>query len=243
MSDGMYADVEGIIRRQMVLFFLIDTSGSMVGTKIGAVNTAIREVIPDLREVGGADVDLKIAVLEFSSGCKWQNPNGPVSVDSFSWTNLSADGVTDMGAAFHELNDKLSRNSFLKAPSASVAPVIMLLSDGQPVDDWEGGLALLKNNNWYKSAVKVAIAIGSDADSEVLAEFTGDENTVIAAYKPEILKKMIRKVSVTSSQIGSRSQPLQEGEVVTRQDTMADELKNITQTDPDFASADTEEGW
>jgi uncharacterized protein YegL len=227
----------------MVLFFLIDTSGSMAGTKIGAVNTAIREVIPDLREVGGADVDLKIAVLEFSSGCAWQNANGPVSVDTLSWSNLTADGVTDLGAAFYELNDKLSRNSFLKAPSASVAPVLMLLSDGQPVDDWQSGLALLKNNNWYKSAVKVAIAIGGDADPEVLAEFTGDADTVITAYKPEILKKMIRKVSVTSSQIGSRSQPLQEGEVITRQDTMADELKNITQADPDFASADTREGW
>jgi uncharacterized protein YegL len=243
MSDGMYADVEGIIRRQMVLFFLIDTSSSMTGTKIGAVNTAIREVVPDLREVGGADVDLKIAVLEFSTGCAWQNNGGPISVDTFSWRNLSANGVTDLGAAFRELNEKLSRKSFLSAPSASVAPVLMLLSNGQPTDDWQGGLTLLKNNNWYKSAVKVAIAIGSDADTEVLTEFTGNAETVITAYTPEVLKAMIRKVSVTSSQIGSRSQPLQDGEVVTRQDTIAEELKNITQTDPDFASADTAEGW
>jgi uncharacterized protein YegL len=243
MSDGMYDNVEGITRRQMVLFFLIDTSGSMQGTKIGAVNTAIREVVPDLREVGGADVDLKIAVLEFSTGCQWQNPAGPVSVDTFSWVNLSADGVTDLGAALRELNDKLSRNSFLKAPSASVAPVIMLMSDGQPVDDYQSGLAQLKNNNWFKSAIKVALAIGGDADTGVLTEFTGDEDTVISVYNPEILRKMIKKVSITSSQIGSRSQPIQEGEVVTKQETIAEEIKNITQTDPDFNSADTVEGW
>jgi uncharacterized protein YegL len=243
MSDGLYDNVEGITRRQMVLFFLIDTSGSMGGTKIGAVNTAIREVVPDLREVGGADVDLKIAILEFSTGCRWQNPAGPVPVDSFSWNNLSADGVTDLGAALKELNDKMSRNSFLKAPSASLAPVIMLLSDGQPVDDYQSGLAVLKNNNWFKSAIKVALAIGSDADTDILAEFTGNGDTVITVYTPEVLKKMIKKVSITSSQIGSRSQPLHDGEVVTKQATIADEIKSITQSDPDFNSADTVEGW
>jgi uncharacterized protein YegL len=243
MSDAIYGNVEGIIRRQMVLFFLIDTSGSMQGTKIGAVNTAIREVIPELADIGGADIDLKIAVLEFSIGCRWQNPAGPVSVDDFFWSNLTAEGGTDMGAAFHELAEKLSRNAFLKAPSASVAPVILLLSDGQPGDDYQSALAVLKNNNWFKSAVKVALAIGSDADMGVLAEFTGTNETVLSAYTPDILRKMIRTVSITSAQIGSRSQPLQEGEVVSKQDTMAAEISNLRQTDPDFDSADSIEGW
>jgi uncharacterized protein YegL len=243
MSDGMYDNVEGIIRRQMALFFLVDTSGSMEGTKIGAVNTAIREVVPELQDIGGADIDLRIAVLEFSMGCRWQNPAGPVAVDDFFWTNLTAAGGTDMGAAFRELNDKLSRKSFLKAPSASVAPMLLLLSDGQPGDDYESGLALLKNNNWYKSAVKVAIAIGSDADHDILAEFTGTAETVLTAHTPEVLRKMIRAVSITSSQIGSRSQPLQNGEIVSKQDTLAREITNIVQTDPDYDSADTVDGW
>jgi uncharacterized protein YegL len=243
MGDGMYDNIEGIIRRQMVLFFLIDTSGSMDGTKIGEVNTAIREVVPELQDIGGADIDLKIAVLEFSIGCRWQNPSGPVSVNSFFWSNLSAEGGTDMGAAFQELNDKLSRNSFLKAPSASVAPVILLLSDGQPGDDYRSALAVLKNNNWYKSAVKVAIAIGNDADQDVLAEFTGTSETVITAHTPEVLRKMIRTVAITSSQIGSRSQPLQNGEIVSKQDTMAQEIQNMKQADPDYDSADSIDGW
>lgn len=68
---GMFDDVEGIVKRQMVLFFVVDTSGSMQGTKIGAVNTAIREVLPELKDAGGSDVDLKVACLTFSSGCKW----------------------------------------------------------------------------------------------------------------------------------------------------------------------------
>ena len=38
-----------IARRQMSLFFIVDTSGSMDGEKIAAVNTAIREVLRKLR--------------------------------------------------------------------------------------------------------------------------------------------------------------------------------------------------
>jgi uncharacterized protein YegL len=45
---GIFDKVEGIVKRQMVLFFIVDTSGSMMGTKIGTVNTAIREVLPEL---------------------------------------------------------------------------------------------------------------------------------------------------------------------------------------------------
>ena len=36
---SLYDDVVEVPRRTMVLFFLVDTSGSMYGTKIGTVNT------------------------------------------------------------------------------------------------------------------------------------------------------------------------------------------------------------
>ena len=38
-------------RRTMTLFFLIDTSGSMEGNKIGAVNDAVANVLPMLDEI------------------------------------------------------------------------------------------------------------------------------------------------------------------------------------------------
>ena len=67
----MFEDIGEIVKREMVLFLLIDQSGSMYGTKIGAVNTAIREVLPELNDVGGSDAHIKIATLIFSNGCHW----------------------------------------------------------------------------------------------------------------------------------------------------------------------------
>jgi uncharacterized protein YegL len=233
-----FDDVEGIVRRQMVLFFIIDTSGSMDGTKIGSVNTAIREVLPELNGAGGSDVDLKIACLKFSTGCDWMYPT-PVSADSFQWNNVSADGVTDLGAACRELNKKMSKTEFLKAPSASVAPVLFLMSDGDATDDYAGGLSELKQNSWYKFAIKVAVAIGDDANIEELAKFTGNREAVVTVHTPEALKKWIRKVSVTSTQIGSKSKPSQDGEIELKQDAMIDEIKDLQQSEPDLDNTST----
>nr|WP_318682099.1 VWA domain-containing protein [uncultured Treponema sp.] len=235
---GMFDDIDGIVKRQMVLFFVVDTSGSMQGTKIGAVNTAIREVLPELKDAGGSDIDLKVACLTFSSGCQWMYST-PIASDSFQWTNVDADGVTDLGAACRELNEKLSKNGFLKAPSGSVAPVIFLLSDGEPTDDFESGINLLQQNNWFKHGIKVAVAIGDDANKDVLAKFTGNIEAVITVHTPEALRKWIRKVSITSSQIGSRSQPVSDGQFPSKQDTMIDEIKDIQQEEPDLSSTST----
>ena len=235
---GIFDKVEGIVKRQMVLFFIIDTSGSMVGTKIGAVNTAIREVLPELKGIGGSDVDLKIACLKFSSGCSWMHPS-PVPVENFQWNNLSADGVTDFGSACKELSDKMSKDKYLSAPSASVAPAIFLMSDGEPTDDYKSGLAVLQQNNWYKYAIKIAVAIGDDANTDVLKEFTGNIEAVITVHTPEALRKMIRFVSITSSQIGSKSQPMQDGQIESKQDAMIDQIKDLQQTDPDLSQTST----
>lgn len=234
----MFDGIIGIVKRQMVLFFVIDTSGSMQGSKIGAVNTAIREVLPELKDAGGSDVDLKVACLTFSSGCQWMYPT-PIASESFQWNQVEADGVTDLGEACRELSEKLSKNEFLKAPSGSVAPAIFLMSDGEPTDDFESGLAQLKQNNWFKYAIKVAVAIGDDANKDVLAKFTGNIESVITVHTPEALKKWIRKVSITSSQIGSKSQPVNNGQIQSKQDAMIDEIKDIQQSDPDLDSTST----
>ena len=235
---GLHDGREEIVKRQLVLFFIVDTSGSMMGKKITKVNEAIRNVLPELPDIGGADVDVKVACLKFSTGYEWLYPT-PIAADSFQWQELQADGVTDLGAAFEELNRKLSKNEFLTAPSGSVAPVLFLMSDGEPTDDYLSGLNKLKNNNWYKHAIKVALAVGDDANKDVLKEFTGNTEAVIVVHTPEALKKWIRILTVTSTMIGSRSQPVNNGQVQSKQDAMIDQIKDIEQNDPDLSQTST----
>ena len=229
----MFDSIVEIVKREMVLFLLIDQSGSMYGTKIGTVNTAIREAIPELRDVGGSDASIKIAVLLFSNGCKWMY-SMPIPIEDFEWNTIEADGMTDFGAALSELSSKMSKNSFLQSPSASVAPAIFLLSDGAPTDDYESGLQKLKENKWFKYAIKVAIAIGDDADLSVLEEFTGTKEAVILTHTPEALKKMIRFVTVTSSKIGSKSQIVGDGTIQSKQSALIQDVQDYLADNPDI---------
>lgn len=199
-------DAVSVPRRTMTLFFLIDTSGSMSGNKIGAVNDAIVNVLPMLEDISSSnpDAEIKVAALEFSNGTKWLY-NEPKSVDDFKWIDVQAGGLTSLGEACLELNSKLSRSGYMKSASGSYAPAIILLSDGGPTDNFDGGLQTIQGNNWFKNAIRIAIAIGDDADLDVLARFTGNSEAVIKVQNIDALKQIIRIVAVTSSQIGSKS--------------------------------------
>ena len=222
---SLYDDVVEVPRRTMVLFFLVDTSGSMYGTKIGTVNTAIEEIIPELKDLSenNADAEIKIATLAFSTGAKWINSQ-PISAENFKWDHLEAMGSTDLGEACKQLNEKLSKNAFMSEATGSFAPAIFLLSDGDPTDNYKYGLDKLKENNWYKKAIKVAIVIGDDVNKDVLEEFTGNKEAVITVHTPEILKKWIQFVSVRASEIGSKSASAGVG-AVSKQEEFINEIK------------------
>ena len=215
MSEVDFGELAPVSRRTMVLFFMVDTSGSMAGSKIGQVNIAVREAIPEIVDIAAdnIDADIKIAVLTFDSSAQWLYST-PVAASDFQWQDLDSGGLTSFGEACEKLNEKLSRkgNGFMAEVTGSLAPVIILLSDGEPTDNWESSLEKLRKNRWFKSATKIAIAIGKDAVQEtnkkVLDEFTGRTESVMLAPDPKALRKLIRVVAVTSSQIGSQSSPL-----------------------------------
>lgn len=227
---GLYDEMVEIPRRTMVLFFVVDTSGSMRGEKIGAVNTAIEEIIPELKDISesNADAQIKLATLTFSTGVSWVDPE-PVSAENYRWNYLDVNGVTSLGKACIELNDKLSRDSFMSDATGSFAPAIFLMSDGEPTDNYMDGLEKLKGNNWFKKAIKVAIAIGEDANKHVLRNFTGSNESVITVHTPEALKKWIQFVSVRASEIGSRSSNIgANGEAPSKQELFREEIEAQT---------------
>lgn len=202
-------EMEAPPRPTMTLILMLDTSGSMSGAKIGSLNSALEETVPELKKIaeGNADAEIKIAIMEFSSGFKWLTP-APVPMENFEWTtSLTASGVTDLGSACEDLAKKLSRKEggFMLQASASYAPVLILMSDGGPTDNFEAGMKKLEQNNWYKAAIKCAMAIGNDADKAVLARFTGTPEAVVEVHNSQDLIKMVRFIAVTSTQIGSTS--------------------------------------
>lgn len=216
-------DVESVPRRTMTLFFMADTSGSMAGNKIGALNDAITNILPMISEISNTnpDAEIKIAALQFSSGTSWLYDE-PKNAEDFVWQEQKASGLTSLGEACSELEKVMHRNGFMKSASGSFAPAIILLSDGGATDNFDQGIEKLKTNNWFKAAIKIAIAIGDDADKDELKKFTGNLEAVIEVHNIEALKQIIRIVAVTSSQIGSKSTSATD---TTKQDQVVEEIK------------------
>lgn len=205
VGEDDFLDVMEPAKKSMTIFFLIDVSGSMKGTKIGSLNSTMEELLPELIGVGEATTDVKIAVMKFSTEVEWITPQ-PVKIEEYQyWNRLEAEGLTFMGDAFLELAKKLSRNAFLSSPSLSFAPVIFLLSDGSPNDDWQKGLKSLQENKWFQHGLKIALGIGSQVNMDVLREFTGNDDLAVQAKTADQLRELIKLMAVTSSQIGSRS--------------------------------------
>lgn len=180
--------------RPLHFFFIADCSGSMAGEKIGTLNEAIRESIPAMRKVaeGNPNARVEVQAIRFSAGAQWHTPRA-VPVETFDWTPLSANGQTDMGAALTLCSQALKTPPM---PQRALPPVLVLVSDGQPTDDFDFGLKQLLAEPWGKKAVRIAIAIGDDCDLDVLRRFNGNpELEPLVARDAASLVRFIRWAS------------------------------------------------
>jgi len=181
--------------RPLHFIWIADCSGSMaVDGKIQSLNTAIKEAIPHMQDVADENPNAQVLVraVRFSDGAQW-HVSQATDIADFKWDDLDAGGVTAMGKALSIVADQL------KIPpmdERALPPVLVLISDGQPTDDFAGGLQALMNEPWGRKAVRIAIAIGEDADQEVLKKFIANpELRPLQANNPESLIKYIRWVS------------------------------------------------
>lgn len=193
--------------RPLHFFWVVDCSGSMYGEKIGAVNHAIQSTIPDMVDAANdnPNAQLLIRTLKFSNGASWVTAN-PVNIEDFIWEDLDADGLTDLGKAFEMLAAQLT---IPPMSDRALPPVIVLLSDGQPTDDYKKALDKLLNSPWGKKAVRIAISIGQDADEEVLTAFTGNRELVLQANNPQALVKMIKWASTAAASVSAPASRVQ----------------------------------
>ena len=187
--------------RPLHFFWLVDCSGSMYGEKIGTVNHAIQSTIPEMVDAAknNPNAQLMVRTLKFSTGASWVTPN-PVNIEDFAWNDLDAGGVTDLGKAFELLAGQLT---IPPMTDRALPPVIVLLSDGQPTDDYKKALDNLLHLPWGRKAVRIAISIGQDADDDILQEFTGNRELVLQANNPEALVKMIKWASTAASLVSA----------------------------------------
>ena len=160
------------------LIWLLDFSSSMLDTgKLHSMRFAVAEFAAGAREALGEGgppplgAPTVVSVLGFSSGVRWLCRSEPLERFDWSdsWTSVPVTRATDLGAAFREVAEHLSVPPM---PKRSPTPVLVLATDGQPTDDWRGGLYALDAAAWGRPAGRIAVRIGYDVQEPVLRAFT-----------------------------------------------------------------------
>jgi uncharacterized protein YegL len=177
MSSTTIMPGGGISKRPLHFFILADQSGSMRGERIQSLNFAIADMLPHLVawEEEQEQAQVFVRAITFANEPVWHIVN-PTPVREVRWQGIRhvEHGKTNMGAAFRLLAEALVPGNIERR---ALRPSILLITDGLPTDkpgEFEAGLNELLSHPAGRAALRLAVAIGREANSEALNRFISD---------------------------------------------------------------------
>jgi len=174
--------------RRLPVYLLLDTSYSMSGEPIEAVKNGVQLLVSTLRQDPYALETAFLSVITFDSSAKQVVPL--TELPSFQPPELKLAGTTALGDALRLLAERIEAEvtKTTADTKGDWKPLVFLMTDGAPTDDWNKGLDKLKA---VRSGIIVACAAGQGADTAVLKQITevvvsldtADANTIKAFFK------------------------------------------------------------
>ncbi|MBO4806242.1 MAG: VWA domain-containing protein [Paludibacteraceae bacterium] len=155
--------------RRLPVYILLDTSGSMYGEPIEAVKNGVQVLVSTLRTDPYALETAYLSIITFDSSAKQITPLTELS--SFQQPAISANGCTALGEALallaNRVDAEVTKSTMEK--KGDWKPLVFIMTDGEPTDDLNAGLAEFKKR---KFGMVVACAAGQGANTETLKKIT-----------------------------------------------------------------------
>lgn len=194
-------------KRILQLLFIVDISGSMEGPRIEQVNRAMANVFEKLRRRNDLHCGIRVGIMTFSDTAKWLTPQ-PVPLEEYRFARIeAAPWYTCYSRAFRALEEKLQSTAFMDPRAGDyLPPLILFISDGEPVDeeDYPAALAMLKRNDWFRKAAKYAVAVGEESRDQAvirtLAQFAGPIENVRYADGGDTLSQLVEHIAIRASE-------------------------------------------
>lgn len=165
--------------RSLPVILLADVSSSMGWNEVGgvkaidALNKAIEDMLNSLKQEDVIGAEIQLEIITFGGdGAEIHTPLQ--SVKNVEWKKMAADGFTPMGGAFALARELIEDTT--RIPHRSYTPAIILISDGEPNDNWAEELDKFLNSERAKKADRMAMFIGADSGEDVLRDFLADNN-------------------------------------------------------------------
>jgi len=174
-------------------------------SKMQLLNGAVKEMVASFAAEENTETEFLVSIIVFGDRAAQHLP--PTAAASVKWSDMAADGCTAMGAAFSLVKQLIEDNNVV--PSRAYRPTVVLVSDGQPTDDWNRPLESLTNEGRSSKCFFMAMGIGEDpgmqvlerfiSQTPVLAEVNGTAicNTVFHATEADKIHEFFRKVTMS----------------------------------------------
>ncbi|PSL13089.1 uncharacterized protein YegL [Marinobacterium halophilum] len=189
--------------RPLPVIVLADTSGSMsIDGKIEALNQGLKEMLSSFASESRLRAEIQVSVISFGGDqAEMILPLTPAhQIEGMK--ELEAAGPTPLGSALKIANSLVEDKE--RIPSRSYKPVLVLISDGYPTDEWQGPFERFANGERAQKATRFAMAIGSDADESMLADFANDPEAPL--FRAENARDIHRFFRAVTMSVSARSQ-------------------------------------
>ena len=187
--------------RRLPVYLLLDTSGSMHGAPIEAVRNGLQVLQNSLRQNPYALETAFLSIVTFGNQAQQVMPL--TELTEFQVPTLQASGSTPLGAAL-ELVARLIDTEVRKTTSEMKGdwkPLVFIMTDGEPTDDWQSGLAKFRAT---KCGMVVACAAGATVNTGVLKQITENVialDTADAASISAFFKWVSASIGVSSQKV------------------------------------------
>jgi uncharacterized protein YegL len=150
---------------------LLDTSGSMNGRPIEALNAGLVQYRDELAADSLASKRVEVAVVTF--GGQVQTPHDFSTAESFFPNPLVAEGNTPMGEAILRATDMLAarKNLYRQNGILFYRPWIFLITDGGPTDGWQAAAERVRQGEAAKAFSFFSVGV-EGANLDVLKQIS-----------------------------------------------------------------------
>ncbi|RXM98520.1 Plasma membrane calcium-transporting ATPase 3 [Acipenser ruthenus] len=162
------------------VIFVIDVSGSMIGTKIKQTKKAMHTILSDLRP------DDHFNLITFSDQVEmWKadstiqaTPRNVKSAKDFV-SKIEANGWTDINSALQKAASVLNGSASQDSSGSRRVPLIIFLTDGEPTTGVTSGERIARNaRKALGSASLFGLAFGDDADFPLMRRLSMENRGV-----------------------------------------------------------------